>query len=228
MSRSLAAFIVLLVVNTSPARALQTVSLGARASTLGVGPDVSVSWNDWLIFHGSASLLALRVDLTPVSRLADHLTVGLALPKAFYTAGAAVEGSIFRFGAGVLYKHKDPRLEFVLGDGAGIDIGYGRYTALEVSDLTATLRSDAWAPYVVAGMGKHNAPGLDVFMDIGVAFLTDAELVLVAEGESALLRSLRFRENLGIEQGRFRKDLGNVVHYWPIISFGIRYGLGGR
>ena len=152
----------------------------------------------------------------------------MALPTAFHTVGAEGEYSIFRAGAGILYKHKDPRLVFALRDGASIDIGNGTYTVLEISELSATLRTRAWAPYVLVGLGEHNAEGLDIFVDLGVAFLTGSELVLAAVADGALLDSRLFRENLGLEELGFRQDLGGFFSYWPILSIGIRYGFGGQ
>ena len=216
-----------LLVATAPHVAAQTVSVAGNVGTLGFGPDVSVSWDDRFILRGGASLLPLAVDLTPAFRFADEWSVRLALPKAFYTLGAAMEHGVLRFGAGLLYKHDDPRLVIELGDGASIRIGNGRYTALQITELTATLRSDPWAPYLLVGLGEHNARGLDIFIDVGVAFLNDFEMVLAAHGESALLRSRLFRDNLSAEQFRFRRDLGDLADYWPIVSFGVRYGFGG-
>ena len=215
-----------LLAATAPHAAAQTVSVAGRVGTLGVGPDVSVSLNDRFILRGGVSLLPLAVDLTPAFRIADDLSARLALPNAFYTLGAAMEHGILRVGAGFLFKHDDPRLVIELGDGASVRLGNGRYTALQITELTATLRSDHWAPYVLVGLGEHNAVGLDVFVDIGVAFLNDPELVLAAHGESALLRSRLFRDNLSAEQFTVRRDLGELVDYWPIVSFGVRYGFG--
>ena len=208
----------------NPAHA-QTASVGLTVGTLGVGPDASVSWNDWLIVRGGASVLSLGAELPVVSSLADNFAARLELPSAFYTLGAAVENSMFRFGVGVLYKHKDPRLVFSLDDGGSIKIGTRRYTALEITGLTATLRSDSWAPYIVAGLGKHNAAGFDIFFDVGWVMLTNSELELAATGESALLRSLPFLGDLDAERLSIRRDLGDLIGYWPIISLGARYGL---
>lgn len=216
-----------LLAAAAPHAAAQTVSVAGRAGTLGLGPDVSVSWDDRFILRGGVSLLPLAVDLTSVFRLADDLSARLTLPNAFYTLGAAMEHGIFRVGAGLLYKHNDPRLVIKLGDGASIKIGNGRYTALQVTELTATLRSDPWLPYLLVGLGEHNARGLDIFVDVGVAFLNDPELVLRAHGESALLRSRLFRDHLSAEQFTVRRDLGRLVDYWPIVNFGVRYGFGG-
>lgn len=227
MRRCLLIFTAFLTVPVTPALAAQAVSLGARAGTLGIGPDVSVSRDGRFLIRAGASLLGLDANLTPLSGLADNLTARFKLPKAFYTVGIAVEHGMLRVGAGVLYKHRDPRIVFALGDGASIDIGQGRYTVLEISELTATLRSDAWAPYVLAGLGKHNARGLDVFLDVGVAFLSGEELVLAAAGESDVLRSRLFRNNLDVERLRFRRELGSLLTQWPILNFGIRYGFGG-
>ena len=56
-------------------------------------------------------------------------------------------------------------------------------------------------------------------------FLSGEELVLAAKGKSGLLRLRFFRNNLDVEHLRFRGEAGNLLTCWPIINFGIRYGL---
>ena len=212
---------------TTASAGAQSVWLGGRAGTLGVGADISIATSDWFIFRGGAGLLGVETDLTSVSGLADNRSGILALPKAFYTVGADIEVGNFRIGGGMLYKGGDPHYAIRLGDGATIDIGDGTYTEPQITELTTTLLSDAWAPYVLLGFGQHNASGLGLFLDVGVAFLDHPELRMSAAGDAATLRSRGFRDNLRAEQRSVRDDMGDLVNYWPILNLGIRYGVGG-
>ncbi len=214
------------VIVTTSSAAAQSVWLGGRAGTLGVGADISIAASDWLILRGSAGLLGVETDLTTISGLADNRSGILALPKPFYTIGADIEVGNFRIGTGMLYKGEDPHYAIRLGDGATIVIGEGTYTEPEVTELTATLLSDAWAPYVLVGFGQHTSSGLGLFLDIGVAFLDHPELRMSAAGDASVLRTRGFRADLRAEQRSVREDMGDLVNFWPILSLGVRYGIG--
>ena len=226
MKRALPILAALLIVTTSSVAA-QSVWLGGRVGTLGVGADISIAASDWFVLRGGAGLLGVETDLTTVSGLDDNRNGILALPRAFYTVGADIEIGNFRIGGGMLYKGDDPHYAIRLGDGATIDIGEGTYTAPEVTQLTTTLFSDAWAPYALVGFGQHTSSGLGLFLDVGVAFLDHPELSMSATGDGSVLRSRGFRDDLHAEQQSVRKDMGDLVNFWPILNLGIRYGIGG-
>lgn len=226
MGRTLLAITALLATTTTSAAA-QSVWLGGRAGTFGVGFDVSVAANDWFVLRGGTGGHGAYTDLTSVSRLDDNRTGTLQFPKMIYTIGADIEMGNFRIGGGMLYKNEDPYYAIRLGDGATIDIGGGSYTEPEVTQLTTTLHSEPWAPYVLLGFGQHNASGLGLFLDVGVAFLDHPELSMSASGDPSVLRSRGFRDDLRAEQRSVRDDMGDLVNFWPIFNLGIRYGIGG-
>ena len=210
----------------APATA-QSVWLGGRAGTFGAGFDVSVAANDWFVLRGGTGGHGANTDLTSVARLADNRTGTLNFPNMIYTIGADIEMGNFRIGGGMLYKNEDPYYAITLGDSATIDIGEGSYTEPEVTRLTATLRSEPWAPYVLVGFGQHASSGLGLFLDVGVAFLDRPELSMSAAGDPSVLRSRGFRDDLRAEQRSVRDDIGDLVNFWPILKLGIRYGIGG-
>lgn len=222
-----APFITTALLATVTPAAAQSLWLGGRAGTFGVGFDVSVAANDWFVLRGGTGGHNAHTDLTSVYRLADNRTGTLQFPKRIYTIGADIEMGNFRIGGGMLYKSEDPYYAIRLGDGATIDIGEGSYTEPEVTQLTTTLRSEPWAPYVLVGFGQHNASGLGLFLDVGVAFLEHTELRMSAKGDPSVLRSRGFRDDLRAEQRSVRDDLGDLVNFWPILNLGIRYGIGG-
>lgn len=216
----------LFIITTSAAA--QSVWIGGRVGTLGVGADISVAASDWFILRGGAGLLDVETDLTTVSGLADNRNGILALPKPFYTVGADIEVGNFRIGGGMLYKSEDPHYAIRLGDGASIAIGEGTYTEPEVTQITATLLSDAWAPYALVGFGQHTSSGLGLFLDIGVAFLDHPKLQMSAAGDASVLHTRGFREDLRAEQRSVRGDMGDLVNFWPILSLGVRYRINGH
>ena len=221
-------FLATLLATAPPAQAMQGFAIGGRAGTLGVGAEVAVLVQDWVVLRGGASLLGVNADLTSLSGLADDRTGTLALPKSFYTIGADLEVGNFRIGGGMLYKEVDPAFSITLGSGAAIDIGDGTYTEPEVTELTTTLVSESWAPYVLVGFGQHASRGLGLFLDVGVAFLDRPELRMSATGDRSVLSSRSFRSDLRAEEESVREDAGDLVNYWPILNFGVRVGLGGR
>ena len=213
----------------TPARAMQDVMItaGARAGTLGIGPEVAVALNEQLTLRGGAGLLGFDVNLTGRFGLADKRTAKLAFPKAFYTLGADFRLLGMRMGAGVLFKSKDPTYTITLDSAAAIDIGEGTYNEPDVKPLATTLSSGDRAPYVLLGFGSRSSSGLSITADIGVVRLAGADFVMAATGDDALLKSKKFLDDLALEEEETRDDFGNFVNYWPIVSISVRYGLSG-
>lgn len=210
-----------------PALAMQGIMVGARAGTLGIGPEAAIALNDQVTLRGGAGLLGFDMNLTGRFGLADERTAKLTFPKAFYTIGADFQLTSLRVGAGILFKSKDPTYLVTLDSGASIDIGEGKYTEPQVKTLTTTLTSGDRAPYLLLGFGSQSTSGLSITADIGVARLADAELNMVATGDEQLLKSNEFVLNLALEEKETRDDFGSFVNYWPVISVSVRYGLSG-
>ncbi len=210
----------------SPVHALQDLTIGARTGTLGHGAEIVLITNDVFSLRAGAGLVGIDADITNVSGLAANRTGTLVVPRSVYTLGADLAVGNFRIGGGVLYKKSDPVYAIALADGAEIDIGNSTYTAPEVTRLSTTLVSESWAPYVLVGLGQHVGRGLGLFLDAGVAFLDEPALAMSATGDGRVLASRRFRRDLRTEEADLRTDAGDLVKYWPILSFGVQFGFG--
>lgn len=221
------AFALSVTATAPPALAIQDIMVGARAGTLGIGPEAAVMLNEQVTLRGGAGLLGFDMNLTGRFGLADERTAKLTFPKAFYTLGADFQLTSLRVGAGILFKSQDPTYRVTLDEGASIDIGEGKYTEPEVKTLTTTLSSGDQAPYLLLGFGSYSSSGLSITADIGVVRLRSAELTMVATGDEELLKSPEFRLNLLLEEEETRDDYGAFVNYWPIISVSVRYGISG-
>ncbi len=211
-----------------PLGAMQDIAIAGRAGTLGLGAEVVLIANDWISLRGGAGLVGFDADITSVSGLEDNRTGTLAVPKSVYTFGADIAMGNFRIGGGMLYKEHDPTYAITLGSGAEIDIGANTYTEPEVTQLTTTLVSEPWAPYLLLGFGQHTTRGVGIFLDVGVAFLDSSDLRMSATGDRAVLDSRRFREDLRAEERSALEDAGDLKNYWPILNLGLQFAVGGR
>lgn len=211
-----------------PARALQQgISVGGRIGTLGIGPEVAVPVGSGITIRGGAGLLGFDLDMTGRFGLADERTARLFFPDAFFTLGADVSLGGLRVGAGLLVKSEDPSYRITLDSAASIDIGAGTYAEPDVATLTTRFSWTGTAPYLLIGFGSHSGRGLGLFADIGAVILPDAGFSVTATGDSALIGSQRFMDDLELEERKVRDDAGEWINYWPIVSIGLRFGLGG-
>ena len=209
------------------AHALQGgISVGGRIGTLGIGPEVALPVGSGITVRGGAGLLGVDLDMTGRFGLADHRTARLFFPKAFYTLGADISLGGLRAGAGLLIKSEDPSYRITLDQGASIDIGASAYTEPQVATLTTEFSWTGTAPYLLLGFGSHSGLGLGFFADIGAVILPDASFSMTATGDDALIASQPFLDDLELEEREVRDDAGAWINYWPIVSIGLRFGLG--
>ncbi len=228
MNRFLPIVAVGAVLHASPARAAQGFAVGARAGTLGLGPEVAVLVSDAVTLRAAAGVQGFSANVTSVSGLAPGRRGILSVPRSVYTFGADFAVLNLRIGAGMMYKKDDPSYAIRLDEGATIDIGDGEYAESEVSVLTTSLRAESWAPYAILGLGQHSSDGFGLFVDLGVAFLDRSALHMSASGDSAVINSPAFGADLRAEEASVTEDAGDLLGFWPILSVGVRFGLGSR
>jgi hypothetical protein len=64
---------------------------------------------------------------------------------------------------------------------------------------------------------------LGVYLDVAVAFTGDPDLTLEASGP--ITQQPSFQAELEREQARAQEDLDSYYRYWPLLSFGVRFGV---
>ena len=218
--------LVLAIPGTSAQAVQQDITVGARVGSLGFGADIAVALNEHVALRGGAGFLGFDVDLTGMFGLAANRTAELSLPMALFTIGAEASSGPLRIGAGLLIRSGDPIHEITYGSGATIDIGGGFYQEPEVRTFTTTLVSGATTPYVLIGTISRLERGLEILVDLGAVLHVNPKFDMTATGDPAVLNSSRFRTDLNIERRLAEEDAGSFVRFWPIVSLGVRYGLG--
>jgi hypothetical protein len=198
--------------------AAQSVGIGGRVGTLGLGGEAAVGLTERFVIRGGMGLTPFEPSAT-----FDDLDVTLTLPT-WYNVGVDLylNGAI-RLGGGVLFKSEDPTLvgEF----NAPQDIGGTTFTPDEIGMLTGVIDSSDRVPYALLGFGKHTAPGIGLFLDLGVAFLGEPEVRLDASG-GTLSNDPSTQDALDREAESFEADMRTYLRFWPILSLGLRIGLG--
>lgn len=201
-----------------PLSAQTSLSIGARASTLGFGAEVSklvsahlgvrvaayryshefdrvesdVEFNVDLKFKGVSAL----VDLYPSARGSFHLTAGLL------TAPAEVDG---------------------VGQPTGgtYDFNGTTYTAAEVGTVNGSVRWDDKMPYVGFGWGTPAARkgGLSFLFDLGVGIGKPT----VGLSATSAVPGSTLAADVEAERVDIQKDVDKYAKVYPVISFGLAW-----
>ena len=194
----------------------QTIGIGGRVGTLGVGAEAAISLSDRVVVRGGVGLIPVEPSLT----LSD-IDVTLELPTWYNVGVDFYLTSAMRIGGGLLFKADEPTLK-----GTSQDIGGTTFTPQEIGTLVGVLDSKDQVPYVLIGFGKHTAPGIGLFLDLGVAFLGEPDFQLSAEGGTLSDDSGPLRTALDNEAAQFEDDAGQYLKFWPILNLGLRIGIG--
>lgn len=90
-----------------------------------------------------------------------------------------------------------------------------------------TLDSADASPYVLIGFGRHTNTDFGLFLDPGVAFLGEPEVLLeVTEGNPVVINDATFQARLRQEETNVEDEVGTYLPYWPIVSIGLKLGIG--
>jgi hypothetical protein len=198
----------------------QGIGIGARVGTLGVGGEAAFGLTDRIVVRGGVGLTPSRFE---PSATFDDIDVDLTLPT-WYNAGLDLYlNSAIRIGGGMLFKSDD--LELLGTFNQPQDIGGTTFTPQELGTLTGVIDSSDSVPYVLLGFGRHTAPGFGLFLDVGVAFLGDPDVRLDAQ-DGTLSDDPATQSALDQEAEDFEADMRTYLQFWPILSLGLRIGLG--
>jgi hypothetical protein len=210
----------LAVVLSAVAHGTASAQLGvaARVGTLGLGVEGAFGLSERFVVRGGMGLMPVEPSLT-----VSDLDVTLELPT-WYNVGIDLylNGAI-RIGGGLLFKADDPTLRGTFTTDQ--DIGGQTYTPQEIGTLIAVIDSPGQIPYALIGFGRHTAPGIGLFLDLGVAFQKEPDFLLSTEGGTLNDDSGPFRDALDAEAAQFEEDAGSYLKFWPIVSLGLRVGI---
>ncbi len=200
----------------------ETLVIGARLGTLGLGVDAVVSVTETFAVRGGAGFMGWTLDVTGRFGLADNRTAELALVDGLYTLGGEASLGFMRLGAGLLVKSGNPVHTITYGQGAAIDIGGNPYTQPQVRTIETTVESKSTAPYLTLTFGSGRSKGFNFDVDIGAALLRGADVTMTATGD--VVGSAAFKTDLEAERLDTKNDIGVFRSFWPIMNLVLAYG----
>lgn len=195
------------------------VGVAGRIGTLGIGAEAAIGLSDRIVIRGGMGLSQLEANTT-----FDGVSVILTLPESWYNVGIDLYlNGAFRIGGGILFKPDDPTITGAFED--EVEIGGRTFTSAEIGTLTGQVLSEDRAAYVLIGFGKHTSSGIGLSLDVGAAFLGNPSVTLAAEG-GTFPDQAELDARLELEAQAFEEDMKAYLKIWPILSLGIRIGIG--
>ena len=192
----------------------QTLAVGVRAGSLGLGPEAVL---------GLGSRLALRagigaVPITPTGTISD-ISYEIEPPSPLASAGVDLYLlSHLRLMTGLLFGAE--RTEFTGQLAESVRIGDQTYTPDQVGSLDGALLTRSVAPFVGLGFGGYANSRVGVTLDLGVAFLGENDLELTATGpftDDPTFQQELEKERLSTEQKLRLRIPAQAVHRFRCI-----------
>lgn len=216
MKRMMTTAAVLLVLSAAATQG-QSIAVGGRAGTLGLGAEAAVGIGQRLGVRAGFGVIPMKptgtfsdvkYEVEPPSPL---MTLGLDF---YLTKGLRLFGGVL-MGADTTT---------IIGEYTGtVQIGDQTYTGSQVGTLTGGVEANSLAPYAGIGFGHYFGSGLGLTLDLGAAKL-DPQLTLVAGGP--IKNDATFQANLEKERQSTQDDLDKYAKWYPVINLGLHISLG--
>jgi hypothetical protein len=193
------------------------VAVAGRASTLGVGPEVTARLSDRVNLRVGVNLIDYSRSVTQDDN--DEFDVDVRFRSVSGILDFHPTGGGFRLSGGALGNGN--KADFVArAAGASYEIGNNRYGVPDVGALIGSATVADVAGY--AGVGWGNPVGKDkrvgVFIDLGVLFQGAPEVTLGATGPIA--GNPAFQQDLALEEQELNDEVRRF-RYYPVISLGV-------
>ncbi|MCH9650475.1 MAG: hypothetical protein K0U98_19735 [Deltaproteobacteria bacterium] len=200
------------------------VSLGLKAGSLGVGPEISVPLGQRLNFRGGLFVYDLDVDYTASGVAYEG---NIQLQNVLVLVDWHPSGGSFRLSAGLAWNDNSIEGEASLDDLVGLENPFDPLISL--GTFRGETKVDPVAPYLGFGWGKagHSASsGWGFSADIGVLLhgKPEVELSIADSPILVLLPELRpFVELLlEVEELELEQEIDSY-QYFPVVSLGVSY-----
>jgi len=218
MARRLDTTVVALLLACAPTAATAQLSVAPRVGTLGLGVDVGYALASVVTARAGAGFVPVKPRGT-----FDDTEYDVSIPAAF-TLGLDLHpgGGGFRVSGGLMVQMDNLSIEGM--PTTNVELGDEFYTPTEVGTLRGEVSGSDVSPFVTLGFGKHGVEGVGLFLDLGLAFLGDPTVALSATGEAR--NDPAFQAALRSEEERVQDDIDVYGRLYPIVSLGIRIGIG--
>ena len=208
---------VMMVMSYSTVRA-EGLSVGVRAGTLGIGPEVGYTFSKYLNARVGFNYFKFSYDGTESDVDYDF---DLNLQNASAVLDWHPFGNVFRISGGVFYNGNTLDASAKPTSGS-FKIGDHRYPAALVGNLDGDIDFNHFSPYFGIGVdttfGKEKNFGLQV--EIGALYQGSPNVNLSSDGP--LSNNPVFLQDLAKEEDSLQNDLDNYKFY-PVLSVGVTY-----
>jgi hypothetical protein len=196
------------------------VGLAVRASTLGIGGELSYRPSRYLGLRAGGHYLTL-------SRSATIEGISYDFSPKFQSGMAIVDlhpfGGSFHLSGGVLWNSNEGTVQARLA--GPITIGGQTYQPAEVGSLTGLFNySSRYVPY--AGLGFGGRGRVSLLVDLGVAFSGYPAVSLTGNTNLTGQAKSVFDQNVEQERSEIQSEIEgrSYLKYYPVVAFGIRVG----
>jgi hypothetical protein len=209
--------LLILFLASPPVLSAQNFAIGGRAGTLGLGAEAALGLSDMIAIRGGWA-----VHPWEISGTFDDESYQMEFPSSMWTAGLDLYlgGSGIRLMGGIMGKSENFVIESVLS--GSTEIGGTTYT--ETGTLTGEIEQADISPFVGIGFGKHTSGGFGFFLDLGVAFMGEPDVVMAVSGDIASIPGIQ--QDIQDEADKVEEDFGSYIQYYPIVSLGFKFPLG--
>lgn len=207
----------LLLLVRGPAPLQGQVGLAVRASTLGIGGELSFRaarnlgirlGGNYLQFSRDATVENIDYHLTP------HFENGTAILD-FHPFGGS-----FHLSGGLLLNYNEGDMVATLNQ--NIEIGDSTYTPQQVGSLTGTVSFKKTAPYL--GLGFAGRSRVAILFDLGVGFTGTPQVELLGDTNLTGAAKTAFDANVVKEQQQAQTEIDShkILRYHPVVSLGVK------
>jgi len=196
------------------------LGIGLRASTLGIGGELSVRPSRYLGLRAGAQYLTF-------TRNAVIQGIDYDLSPKLQSGTAIVDlhpfGSAFHVSGGMVWNSNEGDVTARLT--GPITIGGQIYQPDQVGSLTGRVAYDAsYAPY--AGLGFSGRGRVSLLFDVGLAFSGYPQVSLTGSPNLTGAEKIVFDQNVAQEVADIQADIESrsYLKYYPVVSLGLRFG----
>lgn len=201
-----------------------SVGIGAHVGLNGYGAEAAIGVGRSFDIRGGISFAPEDHFMTKLIRTdISGVDYELNLPGQTIRAGVDLHvlGPLKLMG-GILYRTEDLSAKATVTQ----SIELGGQTFNNPGTVTATLDQNNVIPYAGIGFGHLTTPGIGVYLDLGLAYSGDSEVVLKAEGELGSQPGIQ--QALQAEVDEFLADQPTFLKkIYPVLEIGVKIGLGG-
>jgi len=203
----------------------QAASVGVRASTLGLGVELTQSLYPTVKTRFGVNRYSIESDVTQDG---INYTQSLNLSSVAALIDWHPFAGGFRVSGGLLINNN--AVELQSGSQASYNVGGETYTTTDLS-IKGKVSFQPVTPYL--GLGWASTPksrGLSLSAEVGVVYMGEADVKLSATGSVTdsngtsfdVANDAVFHENLVLEEKTLENDIDEFVFY-PVISLGVSF-----